>query len=292
MSSLIPNPEDSEFVHICHLLFEIANMEYQRRTKTFLCKGAKTSDFEYCFLNIDRNLRGLVNALAGLDIALSLMSRFPSNKYMKQYNYTEKGYALYHYSVICHRLSTIKDIYHKLVCQICNIRGASKLNGNVKWKELEQKLYTDQKYSKLIECLNAFYDQFNKYIKDRNHSSHEGIVYNSIFSNFFLTELWSTLGLNNDDPLHKQFMRGTDENEVLLHQSKKETVGWLVEIINEVKINMNDLFDILKPILLYNIREVLALNIKCWNSVPNKNDLSSYELFQEILKTQVREYYK
>lgn len=294
MTQQISYPEDSSFFKICQILFEIANMEHHKRIGKFLYNADKIecTVFEYRFLKIYEDVRGILNASFGLNIALSLIAQFPSDDYMRQYRYTAKGYALYHYSVICHKLSTIRDIYRKIVNHVCEFNIDTYRNDNVSWKKLEAQLKKDPKYSQILQCLNSFQKQFDRYIEDRQRSSHEGVVYNNIFDAFYITELYSSIEQKNGNKLRQEYKIGTKENQVLMNQSKQEYVEFLTKIIRDVSENIDDMFKVLEPIILTNLHQILSKNIECWNSVSKKKYDSILDLLDEINKTQVHEYWE
>jgi len=284
---------ESQFVQICNKLFEIANLEHYHRNNCFLHRAPKDdcSDFEYRCLLIDDTLRGLLNSLFGLNISLSLISQYPSDEYMHQYDYSAKGYALYHYSVICHKLSTIRDLYHKLVNAVCKCQVKPDRHGNISWEELKKNLRLNNKYCDVLKIINNFQVSFGIYIKDRQRSSHDGLVFNNIFSDMDLTEFITALA--NDNKLSypdSRFVRGTVDNNVIMEQSKQQFVDLLDNIIQLAYNNASSLFNTLQTILIKDLDKELSANIACWNRI-NKNSFSHIEDFLfEIINTQIEVY--
>lgn len=285
----------SQFVRLCSIVFEIANMEHHHRNNRFLHRASKKecTDFEYRFQRTDNTIRGLLNTLFNLNIALSLISQYPSDEYMQQYHYSAKGYSIYHYSVICHSLSTIRDLYRKLINQVCKCGVTEDGKGNISWKRLEATLMKDeQKYGDVLQCLNDFHASFNKYINDRQRSSHEGLLFSSLFNDMEATDFVTDMVENHGLKKYKvQYLRGSKENISLIKQSKQNYVDSLEHVMHDAYSNVCNLFDALQTILLKDLCPDLASNISCWNRVPTNASDNMEEYLKKILKTQVRAYW-
>lgn len=120
--------------------------------------------------------RSLISCLETIDMAIGFISSYSKKDYMKKSYIPFDKYSLYHYDVICHKVSTIKDLYYKII----NLVYELKLK-NCNWKSL-QKEEQNINNAFLFELLEANYKLVSNIEDKRNKSSHEGVIRHSLLS--------------------------------------------------------------------------------------------------------------
>lgn len=284
---------EHRFITIIESLFGVARLEYQYRVNSDLlvAKEKSCSAFEWRCLQLSHSLQGLLVVLESLNITLSLISKFPDDEYMQQYGYTAKGYALYHYSVICHKLSTINDLFFKLVRDICFYR----MDDIYSWDDIKQPLKQPE-YKEFVKVQVKFYKLIKLYLIDRNKSSHEGLVFNSQFDNYWLTDFVTNHVTNYPESRlnsKRKYIRGTQENVEEIEETTQQYVDKLMDIMKKADKYTYEMFDALETLLLNGIDDILTeAQLKCWNRISVNSFPKIEDYLEHIVQTQLQIYWQ
>ena len=134
-------------------------------------------------------LMDIQKCLTAIDASCIFMKRFYGKEYYKQHDINIVNYLLYHYDVFCHKNSTLRDLYFKLINQVYSL-GLG--NRGCNWKGIE-KHENEIANPVLFRLLRDNYD-YMKILEDtRNKSSHEGHIDHHAFKDIEPLVMLSTL---------------------------------------------------------------------------------------------------
>ena len=133
-------------------------------------------------------------------------------------------YYNYHYDVIIHKLTTIKDLSFKLINKVFGLKLKDK---DCTWNSICSKkdLIT---IPGILDIQTLHYNLMNEIISDRNESSHNGSVDIKLFRNIDgLVQIsqWKRLGLLSEGVIGPDPMEKGTHYEYLLRSEKKEFLG-------------------------------------------------------------------
>jgi hypothetical protein len=183
-----------------------------------------------------------------MHISIKHIQREHDEQYFLADGYTEYGVYLYHYYVFIHGITTIHDLFFKLVTEICDIRISKHM---IQWEDLS-KLLTEKGEHEIIRQLNEFYKTIKRHEKKRHTASHEGRLTHNLLDRYHMTYVWSRAHLGNDinENVYPEYTKGTNENKYLLGNTKSEFIGKLEVLIDAAISHTNSLFDLLLPKLI------------------------------------------
>ena len=117
-----------------------------------------------------QNYQALVSCLESIELGMNFISAYNEKDYMQPNFVPFDKYAVYHCDVIYHKISTIHDVFLKLINAIYNL---GLRNDRCKFSEIEKhKSVIDN--DKLFELISAYKTLTEKINDQRNSSSHEG----------------------------------------------------------------------------------------------------------------------
>ena len=239
----------SPFYEITSVLDDFARLDYMKRADE-INDGSKNKPLphEECLLNVRSYLIGVTSSFAYMHISIKHIQREHDEQYFLADGYTEYGIYLYHYYVFIHGITTIHDLFFKLVAEICDIRISKHM---IQWEELS-KLLDEKGEHEIIRQLNEFYKTIKHHEKKRNTASHEGRLTHNLLDRYHITYIWSKVHLGNDvnENIHPEYTEGTNENKYLLGNTKSEFIGELEALIEAAISHTYSLFDLLLPKLI------------------------------------------
>lgn len=256
----------SDFAKWATNFYSLANIEYFHQKGTFPMNDPKNgcTVLEWRMQLVDHITKGVFSELNMLRIALSQISNTPSDEFMENWEYTEKGYFQYHYFVVCHNISTLHDLFFRLVENICG-DDSTLTNDKQKtpsWKDIKSLLNSrnEKPFTEISVILSDYYDYFSSYIEDRHKGSHEGLIYNNLFDDFYLTDIRSSLYSSNYDRHneHIQFIKGTKENEEKLEKAKLAFIERINDILEKVDSSVTRLLEELYKVVQFKSLEWLS----------------------------------
>ena len=154
--------------------------------------------------------------------ACNFIKRRPTVKELdKNEEMTVIDYYNYHYDVIIHKLTTIKDLSFKLINKVFDLKLEDK---HCSWNGIRNKkdLIT---IPGIIDIQTLHYNLMNEIIIDRNESSHNGSVDIRLFRNIDgLVQIsqWKRLGLLSEDAIGPDPMEKGSHYNYLLRLEKRE----------------------------------------------------------------------
>ena len=117
-----------------------------------------------------QNYQALVSCLESIELGMNFISAYNEKDYMQPNFVPFDKYAVYHCDVIYHKISTIHDVFLKLINAVYNL-GLQ--NDQCKFSEIKKhKSVIDN--DNLFELISAYKTLTNKIKDQRNSSSHEG----------------------------------------------------------------------------------------------------------------------
>lgn len=267
----------SPFYEIVFVLDECALIDYMERSET---SNIVQSDPKHLPLfPHEERLRYIKTLSLGIISAISYMSM--SVLHIQQQGkqdfeidgYDDYAIYRYHYYVYCHGLSTLHDLFFKLVAELCNY--SVRRNQIIQWEELNKMLAANGE-EEIIQLLKAFYEENKVHEQKRNMVSHEGLLTSPFLDNYYTTKIWTNAhGRNNNiDNIYLEFTDGTEENINILTKTNELFVDELTHIINKDIDYSVSLLDLLLPKLIYTIDSnfldthyqfLTDLNMECVN---------------------------
>ena len=160
----------------------------------------------------------LINCLKAIDSSIRyIISYNGQNRYFKHCSESFYEFAVYHYYVACHRVSTVKDLYFKLINEIYDL-GVEKCN----WKTIKE---NREKISNpnLFEILNENQALISTIENVRNSATHEGKLQLPISSDSYSFLKCSDFKAEHPEcGLSDEFSRQSDKYEEVIFNVKKE----------------------------------------------------------------------
>lgn len=202
---------------------------------------------ETCLGKVVNALRGLSSAFSYMQLSVLEAQNDSCHDVYSQHGYTEYDIYRYHYFVFCHSVSTIHDLFIRLISILCDIN----LDNGKEWKTISKGL-TSKGHLDIISRMNTFYDIIKGHEKMRQKASHEGFIWHRKLDSYHLTNIWSYI--KKQYPRIKneklEYSKGTIQNEELLSHAKEEFVNELNEVIIKLIEQTLLLFDSLLPLLI------------------------------------------
>ena len=94
------------------------------------------TDNEKFILELFYILSDIENCLSSIENACVFVKRFYGKSYFEKCKINIIDYSLYHYDVLCYKISTLKDLYFKLVSYLYDLKLKGK---SCSWKSIEKK---------------------------------------------------------------------------------------------------------------------------------------------------------
>lgn len=272
----------SPFCEITSILDSFAQLDDISRLEVYVKSGSKGErppllPHEECLGKVRKSIMGIISAIRYMQLSILQIKKRYSTRYYLTYSFTAYDFYRYHYSIFCHAIATIHDLYFKLVVELCDLRIGSKRM--IQWDKLHKGL-KDKGEEAIILLLEQFYSEVEEHEQKRHKFSHEGLLSSKMLDNYHLTNIWSNIHRDYSDNDRPEFTEGTKENKYLLAKTKKA----FVDELNKIKSDSTDytlsLFELLLPRFLqkmdYNFinshkQELIELN----NEYINKYILDS-----------------
>lgn len=209
------------------------------------------------------------SSLESIDYAIRFINSYGDNDYLKSDFIPFDKFAAYHYDVICHKVSTVKDLFFKLTNQTYNLGLGSK---GCKWKPINEK-------KDIINNSNLFdlFDANEKLNSDvdnkRNASTHDGSLRISSLCDikWYLWASNANEALSKFMPKDPNYERNSREYSVQINMAKKK-------VLNECKIIRYNMFAVTESIFICLFNKLKA-NIK--QSLPNIDNRATEILSQK-----------
>lgn len=247
----------SPFYEVAMVMCDFAGLDTtirQNHSITAWCDDKKSGflPHETCLGKVGNVLRGLSSAFSYMQLSVLEAQNDSCNDVYSQHGYTEYDIYRYHYFVFCHGVSTIYDLFLRLIGILCDVN----LNNGKKWEYISAGL-TAKGHINIISQMNTFYDFVKGHIKMRQKASHEGLFWHRRLDNYHLTNIWSNIQKQfpNIKIERLEYSKGTSQNQELLSQSKEEFVKELNDDITKMIEQTCQLFDSLMPLLINKLDE-------------------------------------
>lgn len=242
----------SPFYEVAMVMCDYAGLDTTIRLNhsiTSWCDDKKSGflPHETCLGKVVNVLRGLTSAFSYMQLSVLETQNDSCYDVYSQHGYTEYDIYRYHYYVFCHSVSTIHDLFIKLISVLCDIN----LDNEKGWKTLSKGL-TSKGHINIISQMNMFYGFAKSHVKMRQNASHEGLIWHKRLDNFHLTNIWSNIQKQfpNIKIERLEYSKGTSQNKELLSQSKEEFINELNNVITKMIEQTLLLFDSLLPLLI------------------------------------------
>ena len=267
----------SAFCEITSILDSFAQLDAIRRLDLYVKSGSKGEQppllpHEECLCKVRKNVMGITSAIRYMQLSILQIKKRYSANYYSAYEFTAYDFYRYHYSMFCHAIATIHDLYFKMVVELCDLDIGSKRM--IQWDKLHKAL-KDKGEDAIILLLKQFYSVVEEHEQKRHVFSHEGLLSSKMLDNYHLTNFWSNAhrdySVINTKP---EYTEGTKENKYLLAKTKKAFLDKLNNLIlNSIDYTLS-LFKLLLPIFLKKMdhnfinshkQEFIELNNECIN---------------------------
>lgn len=224
---------DSDFYKTVNILADFANLDTTVRLNHSLTAWCDYEDsgflpHETLLGKTMKIVLGISSSLSYMRLSIAQISNFQLLEDLKTNKFQEYDIYRYHYIVFSHSIALLQDLLFKLTSTIWNLNVKRRMIG---WKELENELKKNS-LTNILLILETFYNKFSKHIEKRNKFSHEGLLaYNSL-DNFYLTHIYTSMSILNED---KQYIRETQKNIELLKETKEKFIEELNQLLSDAE---------------------------------------------------------
>lgn len=223
---------DSDFYKTVNILADFANLDTTVRLNHSLTAWCDYEDSGFLphetLLGKTMNIMmGITSSLSYIRLSIIQVSHFHLlEEFINEF--PEYDIYRYHYIVFSHSIALLQDLLFKLTSTIWNLNVKRRMIG---WKEIENELKKNN-LTNILQILETFYNKFSNHIEKRNKFSHEGLLaYNSL-DNFYLTHIYTSLSILNED---KQYIRGMQKNIELLQETKEKFIEELNQLLSDAE---------------------------------------------------------
>lgn len=248
LDDVMENPF-TEYLNLCFGL--ILDNIAKRTGKETELYDHMTFDEEYV-VKVQDIQNSLFSSLKSIDYAMRFIDSYGKEDYIKSDFIPFEEFAAYHYDVVCHKVSTAKDLFFKLTNYTYNLELG---NRECKWKNIEK--YKNIISNHILFELFEANDSLNSDIKNkRNDSSHDG-KQRTPFScdrKFFLWASKVNESLSKFIPSNPIYERNSSEYSKQINIAKKES-------LNEIGLIRYNTFAVTRCILC-SLSEKIKENIK------------------------------
>ena len=202
-----------------------------------------------------QNYQALDSCLESIELGMKFISAYSEMDYMQPCFVPFDKYAAYHCDVIYHKISTIHDVFLKLINAVYNL-GLQ--NDRCKYCEIK-KHKSDIDNDDLFELIGVFYKLTKKINDQRNSSSHDGKLKIPT-----LTDISAYLMLCEIKEKHPHLYSQDKSYERNSLQYKSQIINAKDKILNELSVHRYNVFCITKCMLcsLYD-KLIYTISTKC-----------------------------
>lgn len=191
-------------------------------------------------------MMGVISSLSYMRLSIVQVSHSHLLEEVIAKEFQEYDIYRYHYIVFSHSISLLQDLLFKLTSTIWGLNIKRRI---IRWKELKNELKKNN-LTNIEFILENFYKKFSKHIEKRNRFSHEGLLaYNSL-DNFYLTHIYTSLLIPNEN---QQYIRGAQKNIELLQETKEKFIEELNLFASDAEQCVLELCDLCMDKLLVQI---------------------------------------
>ena len=214
--------KDCNFYKTLNVLADFADLDTTVRLNHSLTAWCDHADSGFLphetLLGKTKNIMmGITSSLSYMRLSIVQVSHSHLLEEVIAKEFQEYDIYRYHYIVFSHSISLLKDLLFKLTSTIWGLNIKRRIIG---WKELKNELKKNN-LTNIEFILENFYKKFSKHIEKRNRFSHEGLLaYNSL-DNFYLTHIYTSLLIPNEN---QQYIRGAQKNIELLQETKEKFI--------------------------------------------------------------------
>lgn len=227
----------TEYINLCSgLILDDIAKKTGKETELF---DNLSVDEEYVIKGRDIQ-DSLFSSLESIDYAIHFIESYGEKDYQKSDFIPFEKFAAYHYDVICHKVSTVKDLFFKLTNQTYNLELG---NEECKWKNIEKNKNIINN-PVLFDIFDAN-EKLNSKIKDkRNGSSHDGkqAIPFSQDRRWYFWAAEANEALSTYNHSNPSYERNSYEYSKQINLAKEET-------LNEIELIRYNTFSITKCIL-------------------------------------------
>lgn len=241
------------FFEIVLILDDFASLDDIARSYPYIeskIKGERPPllPHETCLKKVRKIMMGITSSMSYMQLAILQIKRRYNAKYYSEKGYTAYDFYRYHYSSFCHSITTIHDLYFKLLVELCDINIGSKRM--IQWNKLRDALNANGE-NDIVELIEHYYSVIHEHEQKRNKVSHEGLLSSKMLDNYHLTIIWSSLHTKplTADDMH-EYIEGTKANKYLLAKTKKAFIGELNTLLTVTIGSTQKLFELLLPKLI------------------------------------------
>lgn len=261
--------EDSPFTIILMRYINIAYSHFNYINNSGDSWLMNMNDKEKYLYNIFCLYRSIRSCLESIDLASKFISKYNDKTYTSD-EIPLYTYAVYHYDLLCYKVSTLKDLYFKLInliyelnlerCDWTNINRCKTLINN----------------SALFNTLERFHSFSDNLKKLRNASAHDGNLFPPELKNIYLFQ--SALKACEMSPhdfnsiYYEQYKRGTDAYKTEILKLKKE-------LLSQINIHWSACVSSTMHLFCFLSHGLLSLIIKLFPSMKDSFDSICTEYF-------------
>ena len=228
---------------------EFCHIDYIRRQDSIdsiptVETSSRILPYEQVLIDLHDYVNGIFSSLSYMQLAILQIKRKFSPYFVKN-GYTEYDVYRYHYYIYVHALSTLHDLFLKLIARLCNINMNKQTTS---WREVSKQIKGEDNLIKLCE---GFFLLIKNHETNRHRVSHEGFLAYKPLDAYHLTNIWTCAHqcerIENE---RLEYTDGTTENKRHLSRIKKSYMMGLVELLDLSIEYTIDLFELLLPKLI------------------------------------------
>lgn len=243
--------KDCNFYKTLNVLADFADLDTTVRLNHSLTAWCDHADSVFLphetLLGKTKNIMmGITSSLSYMRLSIVQVSHSHLLEEVITKEFQEYDIYRYHYIVFSHSISLLQDLLFKLTSTIWGLNIKRRIIG---WKELKNELKKNN-LTNIEFILENFYKKFSKHIEKRNRFSHEGLLAYNFLDNFYLTHIYTSLLIPNEN---QQYIRGAQKNIELLQETKEKFIEELNLFASDAEQCVLELCDLCMDKLLVQI---------------------------------------
>lgn len=254
--------EDSSFTKILMRYINIVYSNFNYVNNSGDSWLATMNDKEKHLFYIFNHYHSILSSLESIDLVTKFISRYNNNNPTSD-DVPFYKYVAYHYDILCYKVSTLKELFFKLINLIYELKLECCCWNSVNSRKAQINNVT------LFKTLERFHSISNNLVKLRNTSAHEGTLFSSELKNIYLfqsaVKLCEMFPKDFNSLYNERYKRGTNAYTSEILELKEE-------LLSQIYIQRDSIFNCTRCLLCSLSQGLLSLIIKLFPDMKDSFD--------------------